>query len=46
MFLTYGSDCQTTRGTTQHHVNKDEYSVLALDELVLKLVAAEVAKVR
>jgi Mg-chelatase subunit ChlD len=38
-FLTYGADGVSPGDTTEHHVS--EYAVLALDDLVVKLVADE-----
>lgn len=43
-FLTYGADGRTPGESTSRHV--DEYSVLSLDELVVQLVADEVAALR
>ena len=41
VFLTYGADGATPGDETDHHV--DDYSVLALDDLVVKLVEDELA---
>lgn len=43
VFLTYGADGQSPGDTTSHHVDPEDYDVLALDELVVQLVSDEVA---
>lgn len=45
VFLTYGADGRSPGASTPHQVDPDEYSVLALDELVVKLATEEVARV-
>lgn len=43
VFLTYGADGTSPGDSTAHHVEPDAYSVLPLDELVVKLVTDELA---
>ncbi len=44
VFLTYGADGLSPGSSTPHHV--EEYSVLALDELVVRLVSEELEALR
>ncbi len=46
VFLTYGADGRSPGDSTPMHVDKDAYSVLSLDQLVVKLVTDEVGKLR
>lgn len=41
VFLTYGADGSSPGDSTAHHVEPDAYSVLPLDELVVRLVTDE-----
>jgi hypothetical protein len=43
VFLTYGVDGRSPGDTTSHHVDPEDYDVLALDELVVQLVTDELA---
>jgi len=44
VFLTYGADGSSPGDATDHHV--DDYSVLALDDLVVRLVSEELSLLR
>jgi hypothetical protein len=43
VFLTYGADGASPGDSTSHHVDPEDYDVLALDDLVVQLVSDELA---